>query len=982
LFLRSLWRHARRLSANFRLVPILILSIAVCSADAQDRDQNQDRAAADRAYAEGERLRKAGKASLPQAIEKYQEALAMRRALGDRPGEARTLIRIGVAYKAQTDYLKAIEFWEQALPQLQALGDRQGEADLLYSMGGSFGYTGEPRKAIECLRRAAKIRRMLGDYQKEARELHQLGALHDDLGEKQLAIDFMEQALSLYRKQDNKQGMATLLYRLGLTYDSIYERDKAVERFKEGLDLRKTVGHPKGEGVTHNILGNFYDGLGDKQKAIDHYTRALTILEAKGEDFYTLGSVLRNLGLAYGAIGEKRKALDYFKRAASLAALGGAHRIHGRLLADMGKLLCELGEYDQALESLNRALTLTRDSGERFWEIYTLHWMAQAERGRGDLQTALERIAAAIGKIESLRPTVNSPELRASAFSRAQEIYEFEIDTLMQLSKRQPSSNYAAEALLASEQARAREMLAMLAESRAEIRQGVDPELLAREKSLRERIDAHANRLTLSLGGERDEAQDESQIAPARRALDALLNEYQRTQAQIRRVSPRYAALTEPRPLSLAEIQRQVLDDDTLLLEYSLGAERSYLWAVTTDSMTSYELPGRGEIEREARRVYDLLTARNRLIRFETADEKKARVAQADAAYPGAASDLARMVLGPVAGRLTKKRLLIVSDGPLRYMPFAALPSPETGGQGNSPLFTPLIVNHEIVTLPSASTLAVLRRELQGRSQPPKSVAVLADPVFDRKDERLKGIFAVPTASSYASYARSLTAPGAAIETRGAGTAMDSDLARSARDIGVEGLGFARLPFTRKEARAILALVPQRERLAALDFAASQRTVFKPELSQYRYIHIATHGLLNSLRPELSGIVLSLVDEHGADQDGFLRAHEVFDLRLPAEMVVLSGCQTGLGKEIKGEGLVGLTRGFMYAGAARVMVSLWEVNDQATSHLMARLYQELLGKRRLAPAAALREAQISLWRDRRWKSPYYWAAFTLQGEPR
>src|SRR5262249_841139 len=160
-------------------------------------------------------------------------------------------------------------------------------------------------------------------------------------------------------------------------------------------------------------------------------------------------------------------------------------------------------------------------------------------------------------------------------------------------------------------------------------------------------------------------------------------------------------------------------------------------------------------------------------------------------------------------------------------------------------------------------------------------------------------------------------------------------------------------------------LAPKDARLEALDFAASQDTVFNPDLAQYRYVHFATHGLLNSLRPELSGIVLSLVNERGELQDGFLRAHEVFDLDLPVELVVLGACVTGLGKEIKGEGLVGLTRGFMYAGAARVMVSLWDVNDQATAQLMASLYQGMLGKRRLSPAAALREAQISIWRDKR-----------------
>jgi CHAT domain-containing protein len=989
----------RRLGAYLRFSLVLILSLVAWPAAAQDRERDENRMTAEKTFAEGARLWNEGTAPAKlRAIEKYLEALDLWRASGSRSEEAQALSRIGNAYNNLGDYRKAIAYWEQGLSLSRAMEDHRNEIALMVNIGAAYvrldenkraldylaqaapmaraagelraearaldwvaniyKSSGDKQKALEPLRQALQIWRKLNDPVGEANILHAMGSVYDDFGEKQKAIESLSQSLSLRRKQGDKNVIATTLYALGLVYDSIYDRQKAVECFKEGLELRKAVGHPKGEGVALNSLGNFYEGLGDKRQAIDHYTRALTILEAQ-KNYSTLGSVLRNLGLTLASIGERRKALDYFKRAATLAAFGGARRIQGRLLADMGKLLCEMEEYEQALEHLNSALTITRASGERFWEIHALHWMARAERGRGDLQAARARIAEAIGKIESLRPTVNSPELRASAFSRAQEIYEFEIDTLMQLHRLRPAENYAAEALRANEQARAREMLAMLAEARAEIRRGVEPGLLARERSLRERLDSQANRLTFLLGGKSEGAQVEA----ARRELDALQTEYQQAQTQIRRTSPRYAALTEPRPLSLAEIQRQVLDADTLLLEYSLGEKRSYLWAVTTDSMTSYELPGRAEIERTSRRVYDLLTARNRQIRFETADEKKERVARADAEYPTAATALARIVLGPITGRLTKKRLLIVSDGALQYISFAALPSPHRSHVSYG--VYPLIADHEIVTLPSASTLAVLRRELEERTPAPKSVAVLADPVFNRNDGRFKAPLVSSSAASF----------GAEVET-------ESDLVRSARDIGVDGFHLARLPFTRKEAQSILALVPKHDRLAALDFAASQLTIFEPELAQYRYVHIATHGLLNSLRPELSGIVLSLIDERGVEQDGFLRAHEVFALRLPAEMVVLSGCQTGLGREIKGEGLAGLTRGFMYAGAARVMVSLWEVNDQATSHLMARLYRELLGKRRLSPAAALREAQISLWRDRRWNSAYYWAAFALQGEPR
>jgi CHAT domain-containing protein len=200
---------------------------------------------------------------------------------------------------------------------------------------------------------------------------------------------------------------------------------------------------------------------------------------------------------------------------------------------------------------------------------------------------------------------------------------------------------------------------------------------------------------------------------------------------------------------------------------------------------------------------------------------------------------------------------------------------------------------------------------------------------------------------------------------------------RSAGEVGV--VNFPRLPFSRREADAIVAKAGQPRTLKALDFTASRETVFKSKLDQYRIIHFATHGLLNSQHPSLSGIVLSLYDEQGRPIDGFVRAHEIYNLKLNAELVVLSACRTALGSEIRGEGLVSLTRGFMYAGTPSVVASVWDVRDEATSELMSRFYERMFkgGKR---PAAALREAQVSLWKEKRWAAPYYWAGFVLQGE--
>jgi CHAT domain-containing protein len=282
----------------------------------------------------------------------------------------------------------------------------------------------------------------------------------------------------------------------------------------------------------------------------------------------------------------------------------------------------------------------------------------------------------------------------------------------------------------------------------------------------------------------------------------------------------------------------------------------------------------------------------------------------------------------------------------------------------------PLIVAHEVVSLPSASALAIQRSELAGRQPAPRMLAVIADPVFDRADARLTRV-AAESNDDAPVQTRSFDDERSIVHLAEKSEAQATAAARR--------LVIPRLPFTRREATRLLALAPKDASFGAIDFQANRATVMSAELSQYRYVHFATHGVLDSERPGLSSLLLSMVDAQGKPRDGFLRANDIYNLRLPAELVVLSACQTGLGKEIKGEGLIGLTRGFMYAGAARVVVSLWNVNDEATAELMTTFYRGML-KQGERPAAALRAAQVEMWKRKQWRSPYFWAAFTLQGE--
>ena len=641
------------------------------------------------------------------------------------------------------------------------------------------------------------------------------------------------------------------------------------------------------------------------------------------------------------------------------------------MLKNVGELHLEAGDSQAAMPLFSEALDLSRAINNRFHEALLLYDIARVDQIAGRLVEARSRIESAIDIIESSRTKVVSAELRAAFLASKQDLYEFEIDLLMQMYRQGQGAENLTKAFDVSEHRRARSLLDSLEESRANIQQGVSPELLGRERDLRANLNQKVERQIKLLSGRHTP----EQASALSREVAAVADKYDQVLAEIRTSSPAYAALVLPSPLRLKEIQAQILDPDTLLLEYSLGKTRSYVWAVTPKEITGYQLPSRSEIETQTRHVYELLTSRSRFVKFEKPDEQRARIARADTEYAEAAGRLSQVLLGPLAKRLKQKRLLIVSDGALQYLPFAALPSPAENVstfEKNDATARPLIVDHEITGLPSASILGILRREVAARKPAPKSLAVLADPVFSHADERLS---ALRTAKTYGEYRSAEVVLGA--------ENLESEFRRSVRDFNTEnGLEIDRLPYTHQEADAILSLIPKTDKFAALDFDANRAVATSAELSKYRIVHFATHGLLNTTHPGLSGLILSLVDREGNDQSGFLPAHEVFNLKLPADLVVLSGCRTGLGKEIKGEGMLGLTRGFMYAGAARVAVSLWDVNDKSTAELMTQFYTGMLGKRRLSPSAALRQAQVEMCKSTRWHTPYYWAAFVLQGEYR
>jgi CHAT domain-containing protein/tetratricopeptide (TPR) repeat protein len=878
------------------------------------------------------------------AIEKFQSALPSLVAAGDDYRRALTYLSIGSAYFALNEFRTAQRYFEETRTLAINLKDPRLQANVETWMGGTLEILGDVTKALEHQQQALKLARENGPRLAEGNALSNIGKIYNDLADWQKALEYYQQALAVFQSLKLVQNQAITINNIGIAYSQSGEQEKALDYLQQGLPLLRSVKNKNSEAYTLLNIGRVYRRMGQFDKALDYYSQAQAIQRETGNRAQS-GETLDEMGVASAADGKYEKALDYHRQSLEIQRATGNVRREALVLTNLGQAYNALNEPDKALEQFRSAVTIFQNIGDLASTAVALEGIARAEQKRGKLQDAQRYIESSLTMRETVRTRSGSLELRASYRATIERAYEFYIDLLMQQHAKNPGQGFDAQALKASERGRARSLLEQLSEAQIDIREGVDPALIQREADDAQVLNAKAQRV-MQLKARRGSNEE---IATLDRELSALEDDYQQVQAVIRKSSPQYSALTQPQPLDLKGIQQQ-LDADTVLLQYALGEERSYVWAVTQNGLESYVLPKRAEIEAVAREVYDLLVARSVMKSLETPAQRRTRIAQSDTNFQQAAARLSKLILSPASAQLTYKRLVVIADGALQYVPFAAL-AVSTGP------YRPLVLDHEVVSLPSASAFAVQRQNLKDRPVAPKSVAVVADPVFSTNDARLKGGAPAP------------------VTTEPTATRIIEHLQGTAKG----PLSIPRLPFTRLEADQILAVAPAGASLKALDFNANRSLATGGELSKYRYVHFATHGYLDTSRANLSAIVLSLFDQQGRPQDGFLRAHDIYNLKLPAELVVLSACETGLGKDVTGEGLEGLTRGFMYAGARRVIVSLWNVNDKATAALMQRLYAGMLrgGK---TPAAALRAAQIEMLRTRQWQSPYFWAPFVMQGE--
>lgn len=639
-----------------------------------------------------------------------EEALALWQELGRDPEQASTLGNLGLLAHLRGDFPVALERYREALDG-QRRADNQGEvATLLLNIGSVHSQLGEAAAALDDERRSLELFRRLGDLRGEVDALNNLAVLHRRMGEPEESLRLYDRVRELAKRLGDRASEARALNNQGSVYAVLGQSDRAASFLERALILRRELADLRGEQVTLTGLGEVEQRRGDQVAARRYLEEALLVSRRLGSSRDEI-RILGNLGLVLARLGDPA-AGSCFNRARELLGNREDPLAEASLLQRQGEASLAASEPERALPPLERALALWRQVGNETGQVLALTALGHGERLAGRLPQARRYLAGALQLIESLRTELANPDLRATFVSSRRAAHLLLVDVLMQLHAAQPGAGYDREALEVSELARGRRLGDLLAEAGVELWRAIPGDLAEHRRDLVRRLSLLTRRQQLiSTGALRPGARED-----LGGVIADLCTELDLVDSEIHGMGPRGAALAPAKPPTVDQMQA-LLDHETALLHYALGEERSYLWVVTSEGVHSRVLPPRGGIEAVARRVHQemgvLITDRQR-------------------GEDSASHTLAEQILDPawpLLDGIGVRRLAVLPDGALHYVPFAALPLPGGG----------LVVDRfELVRLPSAAVLSALR---SGGGAPPAEprLAILADPVFSLDDPRLGG---------------------------------------------------------------------------------------------------------------------------------------------------------------------------------------------------------------------------------------------------
>ena len=858
----------------------------------------------------------------PEAARRhFEEALRLAQARGDLSRQAHALHYIGNSHANQGRDTEALASYRRVPDLAAAAGEKDLAADAWNAMAVLYGYRGDMAEVQRCYEHSLALA-------ERPATLTTIGWMHRRRGELEKARDSFERALRLLAGDEEDQ--AKVRNHLGGVYLDLGEPERSLQEYRKALDVY--VSRNDGEGIAQSLsnIGQVYLAQEDARAALDEFEKAWEPSRAARPR--TTASVLHGIGTARLELGRTEQALEALGRALPLREKGGDRRGKAVTLLQLGRAHAARGETGQAAAFLRDALRLARQTESSFVQVSALAALARLDRDRDRLEEALRQIGEAISILESIRSDLPGDRLKSSFFAAKRSTYELYVDILVRLDGLQPGRGYRARAFQASEMARARSLMDLLAEGRSGVTRGISADLRHREAEVAARIAQVQSELTDELG---KESQRPEVVRVFRGRLAEAEDDRQALEERIRNEHPLYAEVRYPSPLNLRKIQDR-LDAGTALVEYSLSEEDgSYLFLVTRDQLEVHPL-------REARKIPDQVR------RVRQGVERPGR-RQLDG-YVRAARWLYQELVAPIQSDLTGKRLLlIVPDGPLHLLAFESLLTGEV--EGSDPgTFPYLLRDYAVSYIPSASVLPLLGPGARSghKGSRGKRFVAFADPDYGPRE----------------------------VEEGPPVLLAEADGART-RSPGAARVRLPRLEGSAREVRRIAERYPPEQVVIYERAQATEGNVKgNPVVEQAERLHVGAHGVLNEERPALSGLWLT----RNGKEDGLLQVYEIFNLDLHADLVVLSACDTGRGREVKGEGLVGITRAFLYAGAPSVVVSLWRVADLSAPDLMVRFYEDL--DRTGDKAEALRRAKLEMIArggDQAW--PYHWAPFILVGRP-